>query len=795
MLFKRNTKRNMKKISLLALLLVWCTLANAQYIVTKVSGKVKNGAGNPVRPGSNLKSDEQLSWSSVADRLWVVIVGKGEKILSPSPKAAKANNFLSEVIMSSLHQDSRSGSLSGRGEIIEKIPDAFRTAPTSNGKLVMELENKFLFDATTYPQNGVFFLEIDMPGLAPIIRRLKTNRDTLLISYADLVTETVNSFIKYSVGFSNNGRSQLVAIINPYFDQTADLENMTAHTVLAYQGVTISKEAVRDSIYRNIYASLGKPNGILFTNLFNKYWASNGAINSDDTPGGTGLIFNQADFSKIPALSQSVEVTRGELPDNYSLRQYAPPVGNQYQTSSCTAWATAYACRTITYAIQHGYSITNQYDKIQAFTFSPDFVYNQIKSTADCNTGTAIYHALDFMKTRGDVLKTGDFVCGKSYGPDDHSNAQPFKIKDFYPLNGQGVGKEVLIQRMKAAIASKHALPFGMQVGPDFATVGPSGVWYASAVDHQAMAMIKGGQRVAGWGGHAMCIIGYNDNVNGGSFEVMNSWGQYRAEHGFWWISYDDLYEFAQDVYSIADFDIPAPPINIPAPIKQPDPIVIKPVITPPVNVPEVKRDIPSPIAVVIKPRLKGALEFTLLKPGNQFENIPVIRKQVGERGQVVEGDNADGYANFVFSKDMHSGSQYKIKFDLAQSAYVYVVGMDKQSTYMLFPQKKLNESALINVNNATLYLPNSEAHYTLDNVTGKERMCILVSKSPIDIDALNQQFTASNNNLYQAVRKNLSGRLLEMKMVAFTAEKIGFDTPVNDNHVLAFFVEMNHLD
>jgi hypothetical protein len=119
---------------------------------------------------------------------------------------------------------------------------------------------------------------------------------------------------------------------------------------------------------------------------------------------------------------------------------------------------------------------------------------------------------------------------------------------------------------------------------------------------------------------------------------------------------------------------------------------------------------------------------------------------------------------------------------------------MDKASNYTLFPQKKLNESALINVNNATLYLPNNQSHYTLDNVVGKEKMCILVAKSPIDQDALNQQYSASNNNLYQAVRKNLSTRLLEMKLVDFSSNKISFDTAVNDNNVLAFFVEINHL-
>lgn len=782
----------MKKINLLALVLLCSMAANAQYIVTKVSGKVKNAAGVAVRPGSQLKADDRLSWSSLADKLWVIIVGKGEKILSPSPKAAAASNLFTEVLMSSLHQNSASGSLSGRGEIVEKIPDAFHTASTSNGKLMMEQENKFLFDPAAYSR-GTFFLEIDIPGQPAVIRKLKTNRDTLMVNYADLATETVNSSIKYSVGYSAGGTSTLVSVFVPYFDMTAELDNTIANTILAYQSTNTPKDAVRDSVYRNVYANSAKPNGILFMQLFEKYWAGKGQINPNDTPVATGMVFNAEQFNQVPVLSQSVEVTRAELPDNYSLRQYAPPVGDQHQTSSCTAWATAYACRTISYAVQHGYSISNQYDKIKAYTFAPDFVYNHIRSTADCNVGTAIYNALNFMKTQGDIPKQGDFVCGKAYTPVEVSEAQPYKIKDFYALSGRGVTKDQLIQRMKAAIASKHALPFGMEVGASFTNVELSGIYYPDDYDHAALRALRAGQPQRALSGHAMCVIGYNDKINGGSFEVMNSWGRLRADHGFWWINYDDFYDFVEDVYCIADFDAPEPDIaqiNTP----KPAPVVIKPVVTPPAPVTP-KKDIPPPIAVVIQPRIKGAMEFQLLKTGDELINVPVNKKQVGERGQVVEGDDVNSYANFVLSQDFHSGAQYKIKFDLAQSVYVYVVGMDKQSNYMLFPQKKLNESPLINVNNATLFLPNNQSHYTLDNVTGKEKMCILVAKSPIDIDALNQQFIASNNNLYQAVRSNLGRRLLEMKLVDFSTDKVSFDVPVNDSNVLAFFVEINHVD
>ena len=50
-----------------------------------------------------------------------------------------------------------------------------------------------------------------------------------------------------------------------------------------------------------------------------------------------------------------------------------------------------------------------------------------------------------------------------------------------------------------------------------------------------------------------MCIIGYNDAVNGGSFEIMNSWGKDSGKDGFYWVSYDDMKKFGSQVLILND--------------------------------------------------------------------------------------------------------------------------------------------------------------------------------------------------------------------------------------------------
>jgi hypothetical protein len=207
-----------------------------------------------------------------------------------------------------------------------------------------------------------------------------------------------------------------------------------------------------------------------------------------------------------------------------------------------------------------------------------------------------------------------------------------------------------------------------------------------------------------------------------------------------------------------------------------------------------------QPVVVVdTKPRLKGDMELMLLKPDRSYESIAVSERILNTNGDIVDINpssvNKD-YASFNVSKPLFSGNRYKIKFTLSQAAYVYVISKDERNNYSrLFPQKESNESPLINFTNATLFLPNEHQNYKLDDMPGKEKMCVLLSKSPIDIKSLDEQISLANNNIYQTIRSSLSARLVEITNVKYANDsKIYFDSAVTDDNVLAFFIEMNHL-
>lgn len=60
-------------------------------------------------------------------------------------------------------------------------------------------------------------------------------------------------------------------------------------------------------------------------------------------------------------------------------------------------------------------------------------------------------------------------------------------------------------------------------------------------------------------GGHAMCVVGYDDSREGGAFEVQNSWGRNWGNEGYTWIRYKDFARFTRYAYEFIDLPEPKP--------------------------------------------------------------------------------------------------------------------------------------------------------------------------------------------------------------------------------------------
>lgn len=250
----------------------------------------------------------------------------------------------------------------------------------------------------------------------------------------------------------------------------------------------------------------------------------------------TGLDFNDEAYAKIPV---TAPLTRGDfddLPSSVSLQKYAPTPGNQGQTGTCVAWSSAYHARTIAESI--GLNRTNKAE-IDQNTFSPSYIYNQIRMQPGCDNGTYINQALELMQQKGvpkfSMLR---FDCNKEIGYSDDQNAESYKIEGYKTLFSQDGNNKIL--PVKKSLAENKPVLIGMLCPESF----------FSARDVWQPAQSEYGQN---FGGHAMVTIGYDDTKAGGSFLVMNSWGTDWGNQGFIWITYNDYNQFVKYAFEMID--------------------------------------------------------------------------------------------------------------------------------------------------------------------------------------------------------------------------------------------------
>jgi hypothetical protein len=267
----------MNKVLLIFFCVVFWAPCFSQYAVTKVIGNVKKLSGEVLVTGSKLSDDDVLLFSSTSDMVRVIVAGKGIYVISPGPKAEQKQNSVVEILKNTMHVKYKEGYLSGRGETVAMVPEAFEPDPGGNKKALIRGESKFLFNRHKYDvSNGSkFFLQIEYEGSKPYIRALETNADTLLLHASNFRTGNTESAkkAKYIVGFyfKDKNTSESLADLDPYFDETGEMEAIIK--VVASQSNQTDKSKLQEACYSEVYGALGKPSDIDFKNAFERVFA------------------------------------------------------------------------------------------------------------------------------------------------------------------------------------------------------------------------------------------------------------------------------------------------------------------------------------------------------------------------------------------------------------------------------------------------------------------------------------------------------------------------------------------
>ncbi|MGC4035057.1 MAG: hypothetical protein QM764_03785 [Chitinophagaceae bacterium] len=266
----------MRNLLILLFMIIACSDCMAQYTVTKVIGVVKNkGTGEILKTGSKLTDEDMLIFSTPNDIVRVIVAGKGVYVISPATRTQEQSSEIVEMLRTALHVKFKEGYLSGRSLEDELIPGILETITTMNNNNLFKEINKYLFDGDKFnASKGRFFLQIESPGTQAIIHPLLTNADTLVIYASDFSTGNKIDPEKttYKLGFFSKEKnsSESLALIKPYIDSTDEMEAIIK--IMMQENKQADKTKMEQTCYSEVYASLGKPSGILFKQIFDKLY-------------------------------------------------------------------------------------------------------------------------------------------------------------------------------------------------------------------------------------------------------------------------------------------------------------------------------------------------------------------------------------------------------------------------------------------------------------------------------------------------------------------------------------------
>ncbi len=274
--------------------------------------------------------------------------------------------------------------------------------------------------------------------------------------------------------------------------------------------------------------------GLVLTALTNQIFAQQYSL---------GAVFSDKDL-EVPLIDKPLGFGEN-LPKSVSLKQYAPSIGDQQNHGTCVGWSSTYTVASMEWAILN--NVTDR-SVITAHAYDPYHTYLSIVGNVDedsyttCESGTYISDACYHLYDNGSKKRFNDqLYCGDDIKFNKENMTVDFQ--DYYRLYSRFDDMETNVTAVCAALADQHPVVFGMHVPSSFFDIGSNGLFEPT---YEERANPIGTSQ----GGHAMAIIGYDDEKFGGCFIVANSWGSSWGDDGYLYIKYDDFNTFTHTAYS-----------------------------------------------------------------------------------------------------------------------------------------------------------------------------------------------------------------------------------------------------
>jgi len=470
-------------------------------------------------------------------------------------------------------------------------------------------------------------------------------------------------------------------------------------------------------------------------------------------PQFTGELMSSEQYQSIPLVPKVRSLK--PLPSSASLKKYCPIPGNQGQYGTCTGWASAYAARTISWAVKNNLTdvqdITNQ-------AFSPSFVYVQVRNNNDvnCQHGAVTGRTVEVLKNVGAVFLTDlPYQCNPNISP-FLQQAKAYAIKDFQRLTDYtGIKSREEFDNIKRALADKKPVLCSIDCYDSFMRLWGKKVWNG-ALD---------GKR----GSHAICMVSYDDNFDNGdgtrgAVELMNSWGTSWGNGGFIYVKYQDLPKILTYAVSLYDEARPIPPPEPPKPLPVPPP------------------------APDLTKRMEGSFSLILSNGTTmQVEGDETVLRNL----QLATAEKM----TYTVANTYPAGTMFRLNFTSSQPAYVYVVATDSKRSPLsqLFPDPDRNISALLDFKSeVAVSIPDETQYIAMDETPGEDYMCVIYSKEELNMDAIaNALQNNAGKSFVQIVKEALADKVVNENEVVFEKNKIAFKAAPANRTAVPIFIKM----
>lgn len=494
-----------------------------------------------------------------------------------------------------------------------------------------------------------------------------------------------------------------------------------------------------------------------------------------------GLDEDEAAYDAVPL---KANLTRSlydgiNMPPKASLKDYCPPVGDQ-RFNDCVGWANSYGARSILFNKKHNRTGDS------AAIFSPTYLHRSVAT--NCEATAITEKALGFLKEVGTVpFVLLDYGCMENMPAESLKKlAGTFRITEYERLfmKDEQNGKTKVL-KVKKALSEGQPVIIGMDIYQSFMDAEGQEIWTPVIGD-------------AHKGGHAMVVVGYDDNKEGGAFEIMNSWGDDWGKKGFLWVKYTHFGAHVKRAYTMA----------IDNHSNEAEEDAYEGMIKPGTNFGQITHAPPIPKDTIAKTPTETTKPTIVLSP---FEGslrlvttdnvaIPLLSEQTEADGMNIPASNAvqteiiTQLPFYTTEKSYQNGTGFRIYVQNMQTAYVYVLGLDVNGTVScLFPYEKGISPRLDYAKNE-IALPDEDHFYELEDPAGDEWMCVLYAKSKLNIENAMNEITKESGNLLERVQKVFGEQCVQATDIQYNEILASFQAKVPVQSVVPLVIKIKHV-